>query len=196
MKVSVAIMAHPDRAAWVTDLQATLGPVPVAWAEPPYADEDDRSPVWRTCRAALLLHTDAPFHCVLQDDAVLGHDFTARLERLVEAGEFIYMLFFRQKRAYQEANALAIASLERGYFTMRGGPMLGVGLVFPTDRIADLVQFGDGADPVFADDERIKEWAKKRRLTTYVPMPSMVNHRGTESLVGHRIPNRVAWRFA
>jgi hypothetical protein len=196
MNVSYAVMAHPERAAWVAELQQTLGDVPVAWAEPPYATPQDRSAVWRTCREALLLHTDAPFHCVIQDDAVLAPRFTDRVEQMVEAGDYLYMLFWRPKLGYREEQHLAFRAFRRpGYFIKSGGAMLGVAMIYPTHLIPDIVAFCDAFDPTKSDDERVKGWADDRGISTYVPLPSPVNHRGDKSLVWHGGRKRVAWRF-
>jgi hypothetical protein len=193
--VSIAIMAHPERAAWVDELRAELGPVPVAWARPPWATVRDRGPVWRTCREAMLLHADAPYHCVLQDDTVLGADFRARLECMVEAGEYIYCLFWRPHHGYPMEATIA-RRLERvGHFTKLGGSMFGVGMVYPTRYIADIVAFGDRQGRA-ADDMRVRGWAIANQVETYVPLPSLVDHRGDRSLHDPNLPIRKAWRFA
>lgn len=194
--VSYAIQAHPSRSAMVADLQSRLGPVPVAWAAEPYATPYDRGPVWRTFRSALQLHTDAPFHCVIQDDALPCRDFTERLETLVTAGEFLYMLFWRPKRSYFTETSQAKRGLRHGYFIKVSGSMLGVGMAYPTDRIDDLIAFGDTLEPHLSDDERVKVWADDRGIRTYVPIPSLVDHRGDQSLVWQGGRRRVAWRFA
>ena len=196
MKVSFAIMAHPSRAPLVAELQERLGPIPVAWAEPPYATPHDRGATWRTCRAALLLHTDVQFHCVIQDDAVPCADFATRIERLVTAGDYLYMLFWRRKQGHREEEHAAIRARRVGYFIKSGGSMLGVGMIYPTHLIDDLVAFGDAQSPEMSDDERVKVWAVERKVQTYVPIPSLVDHRGEESLVWHGGRRRVAWRFA
>lgn len=195
--VSLAIMAHPSRAAYVAELQAKVGPVPVAWAEPPFVtSHHDRSAVYRTFRTALLMHDDAPFHCVIQDDAVPCRGFRARLERLVEAGDYLYMLFWRPKRAYMAEYREASRSLRRGHFVKQDGSMLGVGMAYPTDRIPDLIAYADALPPNLSDDQRVKLWHDDRGLSTYVPLPSLVDHRGDDSLVWHGGRRRTAWKFA
>lgn len=196
--VSIAIQAHPARRPWVEALVTELGPeVRVAWAEPPYATATDWRPIWRTKRAALIagLDRDAPFHCVLQDDAVLAPDFVARLERLVDAGPFLYMLFFRKKRAYPAINKLADLMLGDGGFVTTSGPILGPGLVFPRATIAPIVAFGDADPGLDGDDDRIRRWVRATGHPVYVPLPSLVDHREGRSLIGHP-DGRQAWRFA
>lgn len=192
MTASIAIMAHPSRAAYVDELRATLGDVPVAWHEGPDATREDRSPIWRTRRAALLLHGDDPFHCVIQDDAILGQDFRARLDALC-TGDYLYGLFYRRSPRWAEVHKIAMRSVRRGGFTAPGF-VRGVGLALPTVRIPDLVTFGDAVGDRRGDDYRIKHWAIARGLETYLPLPSMVDHRLGPSLARHN-GDRQAWRF-
>jgi hypothetical protein len=193
--VSIAIMAHPERAAWVDELRAQLGPVPVAWARPPWATVRDREPVWRTCRAAMLMHDGAPFHCVIQDDAVLGADFVGRLERLVTAGEYVYCLFWRPHTGYPMEARLAAINEDAGGFTKLGGSMFGVGIAYPSRYIPEIVKFGDRQGRA-ADDMRVKAWAIGAGIKTYIPLPSLLDHRGDRSLHDPSLPIRRAWRFA
>lgn len=192
MNVSIAIMAHPTRGPWVAELIAQLGDVPVAWATPPWATKADRGPCWRTKREALLMHTDAPFHCVIQDDAVPCPDFAARLEELVELGDHVYGLFYRHKRTWPDAIARARVAFRhgRGYFAHNN--ILGPGVVVPTHLIADLIAFADEQDPTEGDDDRMKLWLRSRGLQTMFALPSLVDHRVGPSFIGHPT-HRVAW---
>ncbi|MCC6619474.1 MAG: hypothetical protein IT341_10610 [Chloroflexi bacterium] len=194
MNVSIAIMAHPQRAAWVAELQAQLGDVPVAWAEPPYATKRDRGPCWRTKRAALLLHTDAPFHCVIQDDAIPCSDFVDHLEQLIQRGERVYGLFYRHKRTWPEAIARANVALRHGRGVFAHNNILGPGVVVPTHRIADLIAFCDELDPTLGDDDRMKLWLRANDEEALFALPSLVDHRVGPSFIGHP-EHRTAWVF-
>lgn len=190
-ETSIAIMAHPSRATWVAELLEELGPVPVAWAREPYATSGDQAPVWETRKAALAM-AEAEFHCVLQDDVVLARGFRERLGSLPMAPDRIGMLFYRHKYHRPEARIAARRALGAGGF-LTHGMVLGPGLVFPTERIADLIVSGeDGTSD--GDDPRIERWAVSRGIGTWVPIPSLVDHRRGPSLVGHS-PRRRAWRF-
>lgn len=197
-RVSFAVMAHPSRSRWVTELLAQLPPeTPVAWAEPPWATRSDHGACWRTKRAALQLHSDAPFHCVIQDDALLAQNFVHRVEQLVEHGDYVYMLFYRHKHGWQDSmrEARRAEVSGRGYFITSYTAMLGVATVIPTAWIDDLVEYGDGRDPTLGDDNRLKTWVRHSGREILVPIPSLVDHRVGPSLVGHP-DKRVAWRFA
>jgi hypothetical protein len=190
VRVSYAVMAHPSRRRYVRALLRELGDVPVAWAEPPFAEPGFREPVWRTCRAAMLLHTDAEFHCVIQDDALPCPDFRDRVEALVERGEYIYQLFYRNKGSWPEVKKLAAPGVD---FTYRGR-LLGPAVVYPTRILPALIDACDAMSTRLGSDDRIKVWAEQH-LDTYVPLPSLVDHRVGRSLVGHP-ERRVAWRVA
>lgn len=194
VNVSLAIMAHPSRQAWVDRLIDQLPEARVAWAQTPYATIDDQAPVWDTRKAALRL-ADGEYHCVLQDDVVLCPDFRERLTALCEGlGDRVAMLFYRHKRsAYPTEVQAAIENRRRGGFTTMG-MVLGPGLVFPADRIADLIEHGDDGS-TDGDDPRMQRWAMARGIETWIPLPSLVDHRHGPSLVGHSGWRR-AWRFA
>jgi hypothetical protein len=192
VRVSIAIQAHPARSRYVDDLVRHLGPVPIAWAREPFATREDTSPTWTSKREALLLHDDAPFHCVIQDDALLGRDFRPRLEALVEAGDYVYGLFYRHK---PNRDDLRQRARRAGDHFMAPGFLLGVGVVVPTAWVEDLVAYGDRVGGTRGDDFRMKRWMAARGLETYVPLPSLVDHRPGPSIVGHN-GDRVAWRFA
>lgn len=190
MTVSYAIMAHPSRESYVHELREQLGDVPVAWAEPPYAEPGYREPVWRTCRAAMLLHTEAEFHCVIQDDALPCPDFRAKVDELVTRGDFIYQLFYRNKGSWPDVKVLAKPGVD---FTYRGR-LLGPAVVYPTRVLPDLIAACDAMPRRLGSDDRIKVWAADH-IDTYVPLPSLVDHRVGPSFLGHP-RSRVAWRVA
>jgi hypothetical protein len=199
--VSIAIQAHPSRREHVDELVRALGPdVTVAWARPPFATTTDWRPIWRTKREAMLMGeaSGAPFHCVLQDDVVLVPHFRERLEALVDLGPYaIYMLFFRMKRAYAALNGAAQSAMAAGTggFATRRGPILGPGLVFSRDAINDIVRFGDRDPGMDGDDDRMRRWVRASRRQVFIAIPSLVDHRGDQSLIGHA-GRRVAWQFA
>jgi hypothetical protein len=193
--LSIAIMAHPSRTGYVAELHKALGPVPVAWHDGPDATRTDHLPIWRTRRAALLLADPAAdFHCLLQDDAIPTADFRARAEALVDQhGDRLYALFYRRTPRLPEVHQVAMRSVRRGWFAARGY-IRGVGVVVATERIPDLVAFGDAIGGHRGDDYRMKHWAIARGIETIVPIPSLVDHRPGPSLAGHNGERR-AWRF-
>lgn len=196
MTVSYAIMAHPSRAAWVDELLEQMGDTPVAWAKPPWATPKHHEPIWRTKREALQTHGDTDYHCVIQDDAILCHGFKDRVEAL-EPGDRVTNLFYRDKRAYREAARMARLGYDRGYFTapVTKYTPLGVGVMVPTHHIRDLIAYCDEVDDRGGDDPRMKKWMRARGIELFVPLPSLVDHRISKSLIGHPI-QRKAWRFA
>ena len=191
MNTSFAVMAHPKRQARALALSDQLDRAPVAWAQRPYATKDDWGPVWDTRRAALLMHTDAPFHCIVQDDVTLTRDFRRKVEALTDHGDHLYMLFFRKKRNWPKANELANGRTD---FVISDGPLLGPGLVFPVAWIPELVEACDAMERTYGDDDRMRRWLRSTGKTIYVPIPSLVEHDRSGSLIGNN-DYRTAWRF-
>src|SRR5690606_5759806 len=78
VRVSVAVMAHPDRAGFVDELCGRLDRDPtVVW--------DEIGDVWHTGRRAMLAYDpDADYHLVIQDDAVVCRDLVAGVEKALE----------------------------------------------------------------------------------------------------------------
>lgn len=195
MNVTFAVMAHPRRQAWAKALARQLEDAPIVWATRPWATRGDWSPIWRTRRAALALAGEAPFHCIVQDDALLAPGFLERVRALVEHGDYLYGLFYRHKRSYQSLIDVARRAEARGYFVSGAGPILGVGLVIPAGWTRDLMEFGDADPGRDGDDDRIRRWMRARGHDVLYPIPSLVDHREGRSTIGNA-DGRRAWRFA
>src|SRR5690606_41454083 len=98
-------MAHPARADHVAELKASLDrDVHVAWAtnaEPSKRPEDR----WRTGRLAWEMHdTEADYHLVIQDDAVVAGRLLDSVERKLNhvPGDGPISLYPGTKRPVQE----------------------------------------------------------------------------------------------
>lgn len=194
--ISVAVMAHPQRQAWVPELVASLdADVRVVW--------DERSDRWDTGRRALLAHDpDATHHLVVQDDAILCRDLVAALEQAVETtGDHPLGLYVGNVRPRQHEVMPAIKDADRARapWVRMQGPWWGVGIVLPTDHIADAVAFGDRRRDVANYDLKIARRYGGLGIDCWYPWPSLVDHRhgaANPSLVNGRTgQNRRAHRF-
>lgn len=196
--LSCSIMAHPDRAAKVDELQAALGrPMPVAWDDEgdPQADPER---VWRTARKAWELHNpNAQWHLLLQDDAIVAPDLleaTARgldfvgpraiVSLYIGTGRPVPWMWQKLGEKASEAAASWIV-----------GPrvMWGVALAVRTESIPDMLTYADLQYGV-PDDMRVGRWARRQKWQAWFPWPSLVNHPDDESLIGHG-PGRQALKF-
>lgn len=175
MNVSISIMAHPARRAWVTELRDQLGPVPVAW--------DQRNNEWDTGARAWRLHDpDADWHLVLQDDAILCPNFADRLHTTLEqapTGPVSLYIGTGRPRQTQVQRALRDAD---GSITL---PWLlwGVAIALPVAHIPAMLHACRTGHHEY--DRRISRWYEQQRTPTWYPCPSLVDHRDEGSLLGH-----------
>lgn len=189
IRVSTVVMAHPKRRAFVTELLTRLDrPAEVVWDE-----RDDR---WHTGRRAMLAYqADATHHLVVQDDAIIPRDLVAGVEQAlahVPAGAPL-CLYCGRVRPYRELVQQLVdrAGDNTSWLTM-SQLHWGVGIVMPTDLIGDMISWCDGRTEIANYDRRISRWLGHQNITTWYPWPSLVDHRGSASLV----PGRTAIRRA
>lgn len=190
--ISVAIMAHQKRAAFIPELEARLDrPAEVVW--------DRKNDRWDTGRRALLTYDrSATHHLVLQDDALICRDLVAGVERALEhtPGDSPVCLYVGKVRPYKALVDEYTRDSERASWLVMAQINWGVAIVFPTKIIESMVAWCDNQDiPNY--DSRMSRWFETRGISTWYPWPSLVDHRESPSLVpsrGHA--GRVARRFA
>jgi hypothetical protein len=194
VSLSVTIMAHPVRVAFVKGLQRQLPEASVVW--------DELNDRWDTGRRSLLAYDPrASHHCVVQDDAILCKDFLAGVEVAASAaGENPIGLYTGRVRPHQRTITPAVRrALKAGApFMVAPGPYWGVGLVIPTAHIDELVTWGDERPQIKNYDRRIAAWYEERGAECWYTVPSLVDHRPVgenPSLVNGRIGDRRAHEF-
>ena len=184
--ISVAVMAHPKREAWVPDLVDRIdADVQVVW--------DQKNDRWDTGRRSLLAYDpDATHHLVVQDDALVCRDLVAGLERAVVHSQFhpvgLYVGMVRPSAA-QVGMAVRNAMFARSPWVKMEGPWWGVGILLPTEHIPDIVKFGDQKASVANYDMKISRWYKTQNIDCWYTFPSLVEHRhgdGNPSLIPGR----------
>jgi len=196
MKLSAAVMAHPDRELQVNDLHRRLDRiVPTFWdTEGPPSGNGDR--VWRTARGGWqLADPDATHHVLIQDDALPCEDFLAGLERALayvppDAVVSPYLGTGRNVPIRWEAMARA-AETAGASWVVSQKLMWGVCLVLPTHLVPEMVEYADRRSGV-PDDMRVAGWAEKTGRDVWYTWPSLVDHLRVPSLTKHRATDRVA----
>lgn len=198
MRLSAAIMAHPDRAGLVEELSAALDrPVPVVWdsgGKP--SGHGDR--VWAVARATWLAadpHADA--HVLIQDDAVPCADLLAGLESALIhlPSDGLVSPYLGQGRTVPRRwGQMASRADQLGASWVRSDRLMwGVCVVVPTPMIQPMVAWCDRRVGM-PDDMRVAAWAQRERLPVWYPWPSLVDHRPVPSLTKHRAADRRAYR--
>jgi hypothetical protein len=182
-------MAHPARHDWIPPLLEALGDnTPVSF--------DDGGGIWENCKAAWRLHDPkATHHVVIQDDAIVCRDFGVRALTHIRRAEQLHarslQFYFGNRSGLYK---IATKALEKGY-VVRSQCNWGVAICLPIELIEPMIAFGDRFD-IPQDDTRIKSFLRSRRIRTYYPVPSLVDHRiGDTSLVGDKAKGRCAWYF-
>jgi hypothetical protein len=190
VKVSVSVMAHPDRLFRVSALRESLGigPLSVAWDEegPPTRDPER---IWRTARAAWRLHDPAAdWHLLLQDDALPVPGLAGMLPGMlahVPPGAVVSLYLGTGRPVPGIWHELGRRADEAGAAWIVGPRVMwGVALAVPTSLIPDMIRWGDTQRGI-PDDMRVGRWAARRKLEAWFPWPSLVNHPEGDSLINH-----------
>jgi hypothetical protein len=183
VSLSVSVMAHSKRAAWVPELVERVGGANVVWDQ-----KNDRHDTG--LRAILDYDPKATHHLVIQDDAVVPDDFREGLVRALRYAdpESPVGLYYGGKGSSNSAHVKAWLDAEsRGAsWLVRKGPIWGPGIVYPVSSIPDLNRFYKESS-VQNYDRRVMRFYQSRGKLCWYSMPSLVDHRleGNPSLVGH-----------
>lgn len=191
-KVSVSIMAHPDRKDNVELLQHRLGgDVPVAWASnaKPSSNPTYR---WATGRRAWELRDKtADWHIVLQDDAIVCEDFRAAAPRaLAQRAGYGMVSFYTgtgRPRQREVQTKLAAASARGQSWWSTNELYWGVAVALPVNTLPKMLHWcSNSARRMYNYDTRISEYYRKgKNWRCWYTVPSLVDHLDEDSLVGH-----------
>lgn len=194
VRLSAAIMAHPRRAGMVEGLLAALDwPVPVVWDE-----RDDRHDTG--IRAMEAHGPDATHHLVIQDDVQPSRDLLAGVQRaLAHVPDGCPASFYVGRvKPFRRAVERVTRSAEGASWIVMDGIYWGPAIAVPTNVIPDMARWWRGplAANVTNYDRRVSEFfAHHGQARCWYSWPSLVDHRGNESLVQGHIAERRAHRF-
>ena len=192
-RVSVAVMAHKKREAWVPDLvKAIGGDVRVVWDR--FNDRHDTG-----ARSVAAFDRDATHHMVIQDDALVAKDLVGgvkNLLRVVPSSNPVGLYVGRAKPRADEVRSLMARAVEsNASFMVHKGPWWGVGIVLPVPTIKDLLENYDRMKNVPNYDRRVARYYESKGLYCYYTVPSLVDHRVDDN--PSLVPNRgSAGRYA
>ena len=175
--LQIAIMAHPRRSQFVPYLLKRLGhSTPVIY--------DQKSNIWDTCRRAWLAGLEAAQEngashvAVVQDDALVCDGFRKQAEDFIakHPGEYVYS-FYAGKML---ATRIREARRKRRDYVEGGFIFNEVALCLSVDVIERMVAYCDERGAT--TDQDITKWMKTARHTVLYSVPSLIDHRDTESL--------------
>lgn len=187
-------MAHPRRVDMVDELLAALDrPTPVVWDQ--IGDRHDTG-----VRALEAYDPGATHHCVIQDDAVVCRDLLAGVERALRyvPQDVPLCLYVGRVRPFRsEVDRVVSRAVGDVSWIRMPGIYWGVGIVIPTAHLPELTTWfrGPEGQRVTNYDRRVSTWYQRQHVGVWYPWPSLVDHRGDESLVPGHGAGRHAHRF-
>jgi hypothetical protein len=189
MTLSAAIMAHPSRADMVDELLSTLDrPVKVVWDE-----KQDRHDTG--IRAMEAFDPSCSHHLVIQDDVLPCADLLAGTERALKyvPQDVPLSLYLGRVKPFRHAVTAAVSKAHGASWITMNGIYWGPGIVLPTAVIPEMSAWFRRAT-VTNYDRRMSRWFESRKIRCWYTWPSLVDHRGDESLVKGHGPGRHAHR--
>lgn len=203
MRLSAVIMAHPVRKDTAEQVQAALDrDVEIVYDTEPEPSSDPRQR-WATGRRCWeAADPAADWHLVLQDDVHVAEDLLAGLEAALDVlgTEGLVSAYTGTGRPDQRnvKRALAVAD-QHGHAWMATRSLnWGPAILAPVETIPDMVKWCSHSSKAKANyDYRIGRYYRDvLKWRTWYTVPSLVEHRGLPSLVGHDSgPVRHAHRF-
>lgn len=173
-------MMHPSRMRFKKYLLDHLGD------DTPIALETGNGR-WDTGKRAWELRGKSDIHFVIQDDAIFCKDFKTEVQNLINriGNDRCVCLYYARRKKYRHHAERAIKA-GRDHVVLQH-LRWGVGIGLRTNLIPDMIRYCDKLTiPNY--DMRIKHWLLNKKIETYYPLPSLLDHRpDIPSLVGHGI---------
>ncbi len=193
MRLSISVMAHPKRGEFFPYLTENLGDVP-------FAIDFESKGEWENAKRAWMMYDkDADWHVVIQDDAIICKDFKQQASEVIKQAKitldrdnYVVNFYYGYRRSSEKQ---ASESLQKGFW-VNAYPKWGVAICMQTKYIEQMIKYGDALEEDHTrDDARIGAFIGHMKLPVYFPMPSLIDHRHGESLVGDPGEKRSAYKF-
>lgn len=169
----IAVCTHESRHARGAKMARRLGAY-IALDDGRYGSNANHDRAWRMAAQSW------PWTLVLEDDAVLPHDFSRHARRALlnvpGDGAVSFYLGTSYPGHYQGRvkRALAQCDAEGASWLRCGVALHGVALALPTHHVADMLEAVADVDKPY--DERLSVWLKDRGLPCWYTVPSLVDH--------------------
>jgi hypothetical protein len=183
MTLSISVMAHPSRAKYFSYLNGKLD-------GPRFSIDEGWGLIENNRRAWKMYDPKADFHTVIQDDAIVCDHFKERAIDILASTDWAYNFYFGNR---ENLKSTAIQGMRMGHII--GEMRWGLAICLPTKLISEMLEFCAKMKSRH-DDTNIAKFLKHKKIKTFYPMPSLIDHRADEkSLVGDKGTGRKAWYF-
>ncbi len=172
-------MMHPSRMRYKKYLLDHLGDnTPIA-VEAGYGR-------WDTGKRAWELRGKSDIHFVIQDDALFCKDFKTEVQNLINriGIDRCVCLYYSRRKKYRHHAERAINAGSDHVILQH--LRWGVGIGLRSDLVSGMIRYCDQNLTIPNYDMRIKQWLLYKKIETYYPLPSLLDHRpDVPSLAGH-----------
>lgn len=200
---AVGVVAHPERREMATKLAEAVGADTISWDDGTRGDTLTRCAAGHIRVLSGLREIDAPWVCVLEDDAIPVDDFLFHVKHALErtparlVGLYLGTSGLTETQA-QIKRAVAAAKDTSRAWILADCLIGSVGYVVESWLLPDIIGFIEGR----SKEElplRISRWAQARRFDVAYTQPSLVDHNDGDS-VGKPFrapgfPKRRAWSY-
>ena len=185
MRVSIAIMAHPDRAYQVEKLHAQLNRMDFYTVSTVF---DNGGGEWNTGERSLRSRTDSDWHVVIQDDAIISSNFYEQVVEAITKAPYRTLISFYTGtvRPFPSKIKAAVeqAEQEHASWLHSNRLMWGVGFAIPAEHIEPMLTSIGRRHEVY--DQRITVYWARQPYGVLYTYPSICSHDYTiGSLIGN-----------
>lgn len=188
VRLSIAIMHHPARAAKISEIVAACAPLPARVIADPEPDGPP-SPLRTAKKAWAAVAPGATHHLVLQDDLTLTDGFAehilAAVEAQPDAAITLYVNWHSTPNSYFVRRAVESGTAWAPLFDAFV-PTLG--LVLPAAVATELAAYlATVPDDVRHDDRVIAEFCREKGTPVLAAVPHLVEHGDLRSVAGNEV---------
>jgi hypothetical protein len=184
--LSISVLAHPKREEFFPYLAERLNTTL-------FSVEDGRGLMKNADRAWRMYDPACDWHLVVEDDALVCLDFHARIIPVLRHAMSFNLravnLYYGALPGEKQAEEGRIAG-----FVVRPSLNWGVGICLRTELINEALDFVGSLPGAKMFDASLSQFLISRGAPTYYPIPSLLDHRHGESIIGGD-PERKAFAF-
>lgn len=177
VKVSYAVVGHPKRAKQASELAYAL--------DAEVAMDNGRGSNANHDAAWMLYDPWAPWHVVIEDDAILTPGFlqqaAAALAAVPGDGAVSFYLGGGRPKPSEAPKAIRMAQHYNAHWVRAESSYWGVALALPTPYVLDMVGYVQRSTLPY--DIRLSTWLRHKGLPCWHTVPSLVDHADYNSLI-------------